>query len=162
MSGALRRGLSGLLALALGSGLAPAPAQAGPLRAVLRAADEADDDALVGFLDHKRAYVREQAARALAGRPARPAALPPLRACVGDSTAPGWLRAACAAPLGRWGDAEAVPIIELALAEVDPESRYWLAEALHQMQHPEARAVLQGLRGTDELLLSTALHAWAR
>jgi HEAT repeat protein len=150
-----------MTALVLLLGLLTGPALAGPYRAVRRATAEADSARLLRFLDHSRAYVREHAALGLRPLPPSEPARAALRSCLQSVEERDWVRAACGGTLARWGDTDAVTDLVVALDQVGPEARYWLAEALSHLDHPEARATLVSLQGSDDLLLATAAREWA-
>lgn len=147
--------------LLLGLALLCPSAEAGPYRAVRRAGAEADGARLLRFLGHSRAYVREHAALGMRPLPPTEPARAALRACLQSADERDWVRAACGGTLARWGDTGAVSDLVTALDQVDPEARYWLAEALSHLDHPEARATLIDLQGSEDLLLATAARQWA-
>ncbi len=139
-----------------------ASAWAGPLRRTTKATHGADAKVLMGQLGHKHAWVRELAAQGLATTPASEPAVEALQACLDNSDERGFVRAACAGTLGRWGVADAIPAMATALTEVDPESRYWVASALHVLHHPDAQAIVEDLRADGDLLLAAAAREWSR
>lgn len=134
------------------------PAQAGPARQL----QSASPDKLVKALDHKAGYAREIAARNLSGVARFPAGTRRLRACVEDREEQGYVRAACAFTLSRWADTDSDERIITAMAEVDAESRYWMAEALHALGTRNAHAHLLSLTRDPDLFLSTSAREWTQ
>lgn len=141
--------------------LAPA-AWAGPVRGLTTAGARGKADRLVRALDHKHGFARELAARKLAGLEPTDGGRTALIACVERDDERGYVRAACAFALSRWGVAEADQVIIDAMAEVDPESRYWMAEALHTLGTGPARAHLASLQSDPDLYLAASAREWAR
>jgi hypothetical protein len=138
------------------------PAAAGPLRKLPQAAARGQADALVDALAHPKAYARELAARQLARLPRDAAAEEALLACVGRRDERGFVRAACAFTLSRWKVKDADGPIAAALPEVDAESRYWMAEALHHLDTRAARAAVAGLQADPDLYISASAREWSR
>ena len=135
-----------------------APAQAGPARSL----QDAKPEKLVKALDHKSGYAREIAARNLSGVEPFLGGKTRLRACVEDRQELGYVRAACAFTLSRWGDEDSVSRIVAAMEEVKSESRYWMAEALHVLDTRDARSHLRSLTSDADLYLSTSAREWTR
>lgn len=150
----------GLLLLSLLLLCAAPLATAGPLRSYERAVQKGKTEKLVAGLHHKRSYARELAARKLARMTPDDTVTHALQDCVSSERERGYVRAACAGTLERWRVKESIPAMISAMSKLDPESRYWMAEAMHILNTPEARAYIEGLRNDQDLFLSTAAREW--
>lgn len=136
-------------------------AQAGPYKAIAAAEARGKISVLERHLLGSRAWARERAAAALGRLPAQPALVPALLACLSSEAERGYVRAACAGALGAWRAPELAAAAAGALPQLDPEARYWVAEALHRLGGPEAKAELRALHDDPDLYVARAAREWA-
>lgn len=134
------------------------------LEKVQAATRNKDITMLVSYLEQgEYSYIRERAAEGMRQVPAyqgKAVAVPALRQCVRNSQEKGYVRAQCALTLGGWGIDAATDDIISSLAEVDEESRYWIAVALRGLSTPQARAQLQELANDADVYLATSVRQW--
>lgn len=142
--------------------LVSSPAEGSALRTLQRASAREDARALLKAMDHKSSYARELAARSLGALPPSAGGTAALTDCLGAAGEQGYVRATCANTLAIWQIAAAAPDMIAAMAEVDAESRYWIAHALHVLNTPTARAHLASLTGDADLFLATSAREWTR
>jgi HEAT repeat protein len=141
--------------------LAPS-AEAGPVRGLPKAAAKAKTETLIKALDHKKGYARELAARQLSRLKPTGEGTSALTACVENGNEKGYVRAACAFTLSRWGAKDADKSIINAMEQVDPESRYWMAEALHELDTKAARGHLASLQSDSDIYLAASAREWVQ
>ena len=138
------------------------PAWAGPVRGLVKAGATSNAKALEKGLTHKKSYARELAARQLARLQPTDSATALLTACVKSSAERGYVRAACASTLAKWGVKSADEAIIAAIAEAPPDAKYWLAEALHRLDTPAGRSHIVGLQSDMDVFLATSAREWSR
>jgi HEAT repeat protein len=138
------------------------PAWAGPTRSIQRALETGDRDRLLSALGHDNGFVREQAAKALAQLPSHSTSIEAFLACLQMESEKGFVRAACAQGLASYQVRDADGAMIMAMAQVDPESRYWIAHALARLRTPNGQAHLAGLSSDPDLYLSTSSREWVR
>lgn len=143
--------------------LAPT-ADAGPARAIPQLAAKQKTDKLVKLLEHKKGYARELAARQLSQVSPTDRGKGALQACVENRDEFGYVRAACAFTLSRWKvkSADKAIIDAMEDGKVDPESRYWMAEALHALNTKAARNHLASLQSDSDIYLSASAREWVQ
>jgi HEAT repeat protein len=137
-------------------------AWAGPTRAIQKAGESGNRDRLLSALNHDSGFVREQAARALARLPSDSNSIAALLSCLQAESERGYVRAACAQSLASYQARETDGAMISAMAQVDPESRYWIADALARLRTQNGQAHLAGLTSDPDLYLSTSAREWVR
>lgn len=115
-------------------------------------------EALIGYLDDERSWVREEAAKAL-GRHHVRAAQPALRARLNDGSERRYVRAEAARALGRLGARDTTSDLRAAArADAAPELKLAVLEALCTMDPagPDTQAMVQGLVTDEDVLVASA------
>ena len=129
-----------------------------------RAVQKFDERVLIDHLQNgKYGYMRERSALGLytvSPKKIIPQAQKALRSCLAQRNEFDYVRGACAQTLSRWNDAQAVELIVQAIAEVDDETRYWMADSLRGLEGPHAHAQLNALRNDADPILAAAIRQW--
>lgn len=141
--------------------LLTAEARAGAWRKLHAAAATGRVEVLTKGLRDDRSYLREVAARGLSRTAGSDAAREAALAHLADPAEAGLVRAWCAVALAQWKATDAVPVTIAAVDQVDGESRWWLAFALHAFDTPEARAELRELTADPDLFVAASAREWA-
>ena len=147
----------------------PALASEGDPKAISTATDRAFSrqkyTPVLRMMTHRMAYMREHMAQAVATRgrwstEASNALGPAFLTCIKDTGERAYVRVACARAAVALRAPSADDAIIQAMADVDRESRYWLAESLFETATPNAIAELNRHLDDDDVMLATAARQW--